>query len=518
MGILTRKNRYYFLSFLKHDFKASITVFFVALPLCLGVSLASGVPVYCGLIAGIVGGIVIPLISKSTLSVSGPAAGLTAICATAIAQLGSIELFFLAVALAGLLQVLLGIFRLGGFTHFIPSSVIRGLLAAIGIILISKQIPLLIGYNKPDFWRDELFNIVTLHHGFDQISDLFDQVSSGAMIVATVSLVFLITWKKTMARKIAFLPTSFLTVLVGSLVSFGLSYYVPTLGLNPEHFVSIPDNVLADISIPEIHHLFDSEIWSFGLIICLVATLETLLSIEAIDKMDPYNRITPQNRELVAQGTANLASGMLGGLPITSVIVRSSANAEAGARTRLAAFFHGVWLLLTVLLATAWVNQIPYSVLAVLLTRTGYNLAKPAMILAAYRQGREQFLPFIVTVGAILVTDLLIGVLIGIAYAIYFLIKHTYRAGYTLQESTVGHTKHFRIELALNVSFLNKKRFRELLDRMPAYATVEIDATNSVYIDYDILEIIQSFKPKARMRHIHLVTKAIPEVNVIELH
>lgn len=518
MRILTHKNRYYLLSFLKHDFKASVTVYFVALPLCLGVSLASGVPVYCGLISGIVGGIIIPMISKSTLSVSGPAAGLTAICATAIAQLGRIELLFLSIGLAGLMQILLGIFRLGGFTHFIPSSVIRGLLAAIGIILISKQVPLLIGYNKPDFWRDELFNILTLRHGFDQISNLYEQVSPGAIIVTTGSLVFLITWKKTMARKITFLPASFLTVLFGSVISLSLNRYAPLLGLSPEHFVTIPANVLTDIRLPEVHHLFNSDIWNFGLIICFVASLETLLSIEAIDKMDPYNRITPQNRELVAQGTANLASGILGGLPITSVIVRSSANAEAGARTKLSALFHGVWLLLTVLLATAWVNQIPYSVLAVLLIRTGYNLAKPAMILATYRQGREQFFPFIVTIGAILITDLLIGVLIGIAYAIYFLIKHTYRAGYTLHETSTGHTRHFRIELALNVSFLNKKRIRELLDSIPAYATVEIDGTDSVYIDYDILEIIQSFKPKARMRHIHLITKAIPEVNLTELH
>jgi MFS superfamily sulfate permease-like transporter len=249
-----------------------------------------------------------------------------------------------------------------------------------------------------------------------------------------------------------------------------------------------------------------------------VATLETLLSIEAIDKLDPVNRITPQNRELVAQGAGNLLAGILGGIPITSVIVRSSANAEAGAKTRLSAILHGVWLLLTVLFAARLVSHIPYCVLAVLLIRTGYNLAKPSMVAAIYRQGREQFLPFIVTVGAILFTDLLIGVIIGLAYAIYFLIKHTYRAGYLLKERHVNEKKHLRIELALNVSFLNKRRFLELLDRIPPDTVLEIDGTNSVYIDNDILEIFHDFKSKAHNRRIELSMKGIRDIETIELH
>jgi MFS superfamily sulfate permease-like transporter len=262
----------------------------------------------------------------------------------------------------------------------------------------------------------------------------------------------------------------------------------------------------------------NSEIWEVGVIICFVATLETLLSIEAIDKIDPNNRITPQNRELIAQGTGNIVAGLIGGIPITSVIVRSSANAEAGARTRLSAIFHGIWLLLTVLFAAPLVIYIPYCVLAVILIRTGYNLAKPKMIIAIYKQGREQFMPFIVTVFAILFTDLLIGVFIGIAYAIYFLIKHTYRAGYTLQERNEGHHTHYVIDLALNVSFLNKKKFGELLENIPEYSTVEINGTDSVYIDNDILEIFQNFRTKAKLRHIELVTKGIREVETIELH
>ncbi len=252
--------------------------------------------------------------------------------------------------------------------------------------------------------------------------------------------------------------------------------------------------------------------------ICFVASLETLLSVEAIDKLDPYNRITPQNRELVAQGTGNFLSGMAGGIPITAVIVRSAANAEAGARTKLSAFAHGLWLLLVVLIGVRFVNAIPYCVLAVILLRTGYNLAKPAMFTHVYRQGREQFIPFIVTIVAILLTDLLIGVLIGLVYSIYFLVKHTYRAGFVLRESRNGHINHVQVDLALNVSFLNKKKMKLMLDRIPPYSEVVINGGNSVYIDHDILEIIQDYRSKAHLRHIQLELINIPEVKTIELH
>lgn len=519
MHLLTRKNKFYFLSFLKHDFKASITVYFVALPLCLGVSLASDAPVYTGLIAGIVGGLIIPLISRSQLSVSGPAAGLTAICASAIHDFGAIELLFMAISIAGLLQILIGVFKLGGFTHLIPSAVIKGMLAAIGIILVSKQIPLLIGYDKPDFWREEFFNILTFRHGFDQVSDLMASVSPGAIVIALLAIVFLYLWKKTLAKKVTFLPTSFLTVVVGIILALLFDALIPALRLTPSQFVSIPDNVFGDFRFPDFSTVTtNTEIWKTAVVICFVATLETLLSIEAIDKLDPANRITPQNRELVAQGAGNVVAGIVGGIPITSVIVRSAANAEAGGKTKLSAFFHGVWLLLTVLFAATLVSYIPYCVLAVILIRTGFNLAKPKMIMAIYRQGKEQFMPFMVTVTAILFTDLLIGVLIGIAYALYFLVKHTYRAGYTMHETHEGHIRHFTIDLALNVSFLNKKRFRDLLDGLPEFSSVEIDGTNSVYIDTDILEIFQEFRSKAKDRHIELRMKGIPEVEIIGGH
>lgn len=519
MDRVVRKTRFLFLSFIRHDFKASITVFFVALPLCLGVSLAAGAPVYSGLIAGIIGGILVTIISRSELSVSGPAAGLTAITAAAITNLGGIEIFFLCVSIAGILQILLGVFRLGSFTHFIPSAVIKGMLAAIGIILISKQIPLLIGYDQPDFWTNELFNIITFRHGFEHISDLYHHSSLGAVFIAALTFGILIAWKKTIGKKLSFLPASFVMVLFGSLLAILFQNYLPQYALKETQFVSIPKHVFSNIQLPKINAIFTNvDIWKNAVVVCFVASLETLLSITAIDKLDPYNRVTPQNRELVAQGTGNFISGLMGGLPITAVIVRSSANAEAGAKTKLSSITHGIWLLITILFATSIMHLIPYCVLAMILIQTGYNLAKPKMIKGVFKQGREQFFPFAVTVGAILFTDLLIGVLIGIAFAIYFLIKHTYRAGFTMKEKQEGHTTHYLIRLALNVSFLNKKRLTEMLDKIPEYSIVEVVGTDSVYIDNDVLEIFHDFKTKAHTKHIELILVDIADVQTIEIH
>ena len=519
MALTSRKAKFYFLSFLKHDFKASITVFFVALPLCLGISLASGAPSYSGLLAGIIGGIVVSLISGSQLSVSGPAAGLTAIASVAITQLGGIGVFCIAVAIAGILQILLGLFKLGGFTHFIPSAVIKGMLTAIGILLISKQIPFLIGYDQADFWSNELFNIIKLNHIFSNLGNLYDHISIGAILIAGLSLMLMIAWNKTLSKKLSFLPSAFVIVLFGVILAMVFNRFIPALQLRPTLFVQLPAHFFSQFSFPDFHAIANhTEIWKTAIVICFVATLETLLSIEAIDKIDPYNRITPQNRELIAQGTGNLLSGFMGGLPITAVIVRSSANAESGAKTKLSGITHGIWLLLVVLFAVSVVNSIPYCILAVILIRTGYNLAKPKMIYGVYKQGREQFLPFIITVIAILFTDLLIGVLIGLAYSVYFLIKHTYRAGFTIKEKNTGHTQQFSIELALNVSFLNKQKLRVMLDKIPPYSIVEIIGTDSIYIDHDILEIFQEYKKKAHNKHIELILKDIPAVETIELH
>lgn len=519
ISISGRRARFYFLSFLKHDFKASITVLFVALPLCLGISRASNAPFYSGLMAGILGGIVVGIISKSHISVSGPAAGLTAICASAITELGSIEIFFLSVAVAGLMQVLLGIFKLGGFTHFIPSAVIKGMLAAIGIILISKQIPLLLGYDQADFWTKELFNIISLNTVFEHVKKIYYHSSPGAIVIALSSLLLLIAWEKIAAKKMSFIPSSFVIVIFGILMALLFKNSIPSLALQPSQFVGVPHDLFSQIKSPDYESLFlHAAIWKNALIICIVATLETLLSIEAVDKLDPYNRITPQNRELVAQGTGNFFSGLLGGLPITAVIVRSSANAEAGARTKLSGIFHGIWLLALVFLAASLLNFIPYCVLAVILIRTGYNLAKPRMIRSVYKLGREQFLPFVVTVVAVLFTDLLIGVGIGVAYAAYYIFKNTYKAGFTLQIKNEGHIKHYHFHLAINVSFINKKKLKDELENIPDYSVVHMDGTRSVYIDYDVIEVINEFKTKAHHKHIELHLQGIPDVETIGAH
>lgn len=513
-----RTTRFYFLSFLKHDLKSSVTVFFVALPLCLGISLASGAPLYSGLIAGITGGLIVTLFSKSQLSVSGPAAGLTAICAAAIERTGSVQLLFDAVMIAGACQFLLGILRLGGFTHLIPSAVIKGMLAAIGLILVFKQIPLLIGYSKADFWRQEFFNILTMDHIYSHLESIYMNTSSGAILIALIAFILLFIWKKYASPRWPFIPASFVVVLSGAFLAAAFANGIPEFSLSSSQFVHMPENLISEFRIPSLASFADPAVLKTGLVICFVATLETLLSIEAVDKLDPYNRISPQNRELMAQGTGNLVSGLLGGLPITAVIVRSSANVEAGGRTRQSAFLHGVWLLLLSVFAVSILNRIPYCVLAVILVRTGLNLAKPSMIRSVYRQGREQFLPFIMTVVAILFTDLLIGVCLGIIYAAYFILKNTYKAGYKLEIIREGHTSHYVFHLAINVSFINKKKLKDELEKIPVYSIVEIDGTRSSYIDYDVLEVINEFRLKARHKHIQLELKKIPEVEIISVH
>jgi MFS superfamily sulfate permease-like transporter len=393
------------------------------------------------------------------------------------------------------------------------------MLAAIGILLIAKQIPLLLGYDEASFWTKELFNIITFKNAFSHVKNIFEHISKGAIVIALASLALLILWKRTLAKKLPFIPTSFIVVFFGTLLAFLFHKFVPALALMPQQYVNLPSNLFADIKLPDYKAIFqNTDILKNALIICIVASLETLLSIEAVDKIDVYNRITPQNRELVAQGTGNLLSGLLGGLPITAVIVRSSANAEAGARTKLSAIFHGIWLLVLVFFTAVLLNMIPYCVLAVILIRTGYNLAKPRMIVSVYKLGREQFLPFIVTIVAMLFTDLLVGVGIGIAYSCYFIFKNTYKAGYTLETKTEGHIRHYYFKLAINVSFINKKRIKDELEKIPNYSVVYIEGEHSVYVDYDVVEIFNEFKTKAKHKHIELHLSGIPEVDTISAH
>ncbi len=519
MDISKRKAKYYYLTFMKYDFRASITVFFVALPLCLGISLASGAPLFSGLIAGIIGGILVASLSGSQLSVSGPAAGLTAICAAAILELGNLEFFFLAVALAGIFQIILGVLKLGGFTHFIPSAVIKGMLAAIGILLIAKQLPFVFGYDQAFFWSKDFFNIFTFENAFSQMGTLYSKLSWGAMIISVFSLGVLIAWKKYIAKHLALIPTSFVMVILGSAAAFGLNYFFPAIALKPSQYVSIQADLFTNIHLPNPSAIVsNSLIFKTAIMICLVASIETLLSIEASDKIDPFHRTTPQNRELIAQGVGNFVSGLLGGLPITSVIVRSSANAEAGAHTKLSGIFHGIWLLLMILFATLFLNMIPYCVLAILLVRTGYNLAKPQMLKAVYKLGREQFFPFLFTIVSILLTDLLIGVIIGISYASYFIIKHTYRAGFISEKKMINDKETHYITLANNCSFINKKKIKDELNNLSDNSIIIIDGSHCVYIDYDIIEVINEFKSNAELKDIKLHLKNIPEIATLKAH
>lgn len=507
----TRRRKLAMLTFLRHDFKASVAVFFVALPLCLGISLASGTPLQSGLIAGVVGGVVVPLISKSSLSVSGPAAGLTSICAVAISKLGTIELFFVAVALAGVLQSVVGMLRLGGFTHLIPSSVVKGMLTAIGITLILKQLPFLFGYSQ-DFGKEIVDGIIRWKSDSAVFLRPENKPSLGVLIVVAATFLVHKMWNPTVGKLLTFLPRTFGAVIVGSVVAHAVGVFVPALALRPEHFAFIPAVDLFRFSVPDLSQVLGNyELLKTAIIICLISSLETLLSIEAVDNLDPYHRLTPQNRELVAQGTANFASGVLGGIPITAVIVRSAANVEAGARSKLSSLLHGIWLLLTVAVGAFFVGHIPNGVLAVILIQTGYSLARPSTMSVMVRAGREQFVPFVITVLAILFTDLLVGVGIGIVFAIYYLIKHTYRAGFTFNTHREGHIQYFQIVLALNVTFLNKRRILETLEEIPQYSVVEIDGTHSVYIDTDVLGVFHSFKAKALSRHIALTMRGIPE-------
>ncbi|HMX05885.1 MAG TPA: solute carrier family 23 protein, partial [Chitinophagales bacterium] len=347
---------------------------------------------------------------------------------------------------------------------------------------------------------------------------VINHTSAGAIIIAAICVGIIIVWNK-LSKKPSSVPQAFIIVIIGSSVAAIFKAYMPTLALHDGQFVRIPSHVISQITIPDPQLLFsDSVIWRNAVIICFVATLETLLSITAIDKLDNKNRITPQNRELVAQGFANFISGMVGGLPITAVIVRSSANVQAGAQSKWSAVLHGVWLLIAILFGVYLLDFISYCVLAVILIQTGYSLAKPHIFKSVYRQGNEQFMPFIVTFFAILFTDLLIGVGIGISYAIYFLIKHTYRAGYSLQVIHHGHTTVYKIELALNVSFMNKKRILDMLESIPSYSEVEINGVDSVYIDRDVLEVIQEYRSKAKSRHIQLTTFGIAEVETLVAH
>lgn len=484
---------------LKSDIPASIVVFFVALPLCLGIALASGAPLFSGLIAGIVGGIVVGAFSGSAIGVSGPAAGLAAIVLVAISTLGGFENFLLAVVLGGIIQVAFGVLKAGVIGYYFPSSVIKGMLTGIGIIIVIKQIPYFFGYDKT----------LAANASF---TEMFNYISPGATLVACVGLAILIIWNVWLSK----LHKVF-QIVQGPLVAVavGIIYYImtkdnTTWSIDQSMLVSVPtpedlSSFLGQFSSPNFDQITNPQIWVTAFTIALVASLETLLCVEATDKLDPRKRVTPTNRELIAQGSGNIISGLIGGLPITQVIVRSSANIQSGGRTKASAIIHGFLLLISVLIIPTLLNKIPLAVLAAVLFIVGYKLAKPALFVTIYKQGWKQFIPFIVTVLGIIFTDLLVGIGLGLAVGIIVILIKSYQNSHFLHiEDKSNGAQKLKMTLAEEVTFINKGAILNELEHISADSKLEIDVRKTRFLDYDIIEILDDFSLKAKNRNINI--------------
>lgn len=496
---------------LKSDFPAGLVVFLVALPLCMGIALASGAPLFSGIIAGIVGGTVVGILSGSSVSVSGPAAGLTVIVLAAIEQLEVFEVFLLAVFISGILQLLLGVFKAGFISHYVPSSVIKGMLAAIGLILILKQIPHALGYDQ-----DYIGNINFLQHGggntFSEIANALNYISPGTVIICFISLMILGIWDRPALKNKTFfklVPGALIAVLTGIFLNLIYQNFFPGFSLSGDHLVQLPvaesaAGFLDQISMPDWKAISNPEIYVIAITITIVSSLETLLNIEATDKIDPFKRITSTDRELKAQGIGNMVSGLIGGLPVTSVIVRSSTNIAAGSKSKMSAIIHGFLLILTVAFIPGLLNMIPLACLAAVLFMVGYKLAKVSLFRQMYQRGWNQFLPFVVTVLAILFTDLLQGVAIGMVVAIFFILRNNYKSPYTFHDEPHEKDHKYVIKLSEEVSFLNKGSVQLTLRNIPEDSHVTIDGTKSIYIDHDVMEIINNFKETARLKNIEL--------------
>tara|TARA_R110002051_G_scaffold71624_5_gene129425 strand:+ start:64529 stop:66121 length:1593 start_codon:yes stop_codon:yes gene_type:complete len=496
---------------IKSDIPASIVVFFVALPLCLGIALASGAPLFSGLIAGIIGGIFVGGLSGSKIGVSGPAAGLAAIVLTAIGALGGYQNFLLAVVLGGIIQIIFGILKAGVIGYYFPSSVIKGMLTGIGIIIILKQIPHFFGYD-PDPEGDWAFFQVDGKNTFTEILDTLNNISPGATLVAVIGLSILLLWDKVLSKK-----GKIFQLVQGPLVAVavGILYFVLTkdsevFSISSDHLVSVPvpedaASFLGQFSFPNFSAITNPQIWITAFTIALVASLETLLCVEATDKLDPHKNVTPTNRELLAQGAGNIVSGMIGGLPITQVIVRSSANIQSGGRSKLSAIIHGFLLLISVILIPTLLNMIPLSVLAAILFIVGYKLAKPALFLKMYKLGWKQSIPFFVTVLGIIFTDLLIGISLGLAVGIVVILLKSYQNSHFLHIEDNSNGKHrIKMTLAEEVTFFNKGAILKELDSLPKDTYLEINILNTRYLDNDIIEILEDFSLKAKERNIDI--------------
>lgn len=490
-----------FLASLKTDFASGLVVFLVALPLCLGIALASGAPPLSGIIAGVIGGVVIGSLSNSNISVSGPAAGLIAIVLDALGKFGAFEIFLLAVFLAGVMQVILGFLKAGSISNYIPSNVIEGMLAGIGVIIIINQLEHAFGYDKKsgDAGEESLFRLDG-GNPFSDIPDMIQRIEPGAVIITAVSLLILISWDKIpFLKQLRLLPAALFAVAMGILINALFISSGSTLQLSAEHLVSLPvPNSFEDVSgflrLPDFTAYTDPQVWIVAATITVVASVETLLCIEASDRMDPQRRYTDTNRELKAQGIGNMLSGLIGGLPITSVVVRSSANANAGAKSKMSTIIHGMLLLVCVLAIPVVLNRIPLATLAAVLIMVGYKLAKPATLLHFWKRGKYQFIPFIATLLAVVFTDLLKGVALGIIISVIFILRGNMKRAYNFRKDEYQDGDVIHIDLAQEVSFLNKSAIKTTLSEIPENSQVIIDASDTVYISHDVLDLIKEFK------------------------
>lgn len=511
---------------LKYDLPAGLVVFLVALPLCLGIALASGAPLISGIIAGVIGGLIVGPLSGSMLSVSGPAAGLTVIVLNSVEELGSFEAFLAAVVLAGVFQLVLGLLRAGFVSYYFPSNVIKGMLAGIGVILILKQMPHALGYDE-----SSMASVAFAERSENTFTELylaFRYLRPGALFLSVLAVGLLLLWDRPFIKNHSFLrylPGPLVVVVLTTGLHEAFLQWYPQWALTANHLVNIPalvgpgadyQQLTPDWSLWQL-----PAFWGVAATIAVVASLETLLSLEAADKLDPWKRVSPPNRELLAQGTGNILSGFLGGLPLTAVIVRSSANVTAGARTRISAIAHGLYMGAFVLLAPDLLNRIPLAGLASILLVIGYKLSTIGLYRGMYRLGWSQFLPFAATVLAIVFTDLLTGIGIGLVIALYFILRNNYRNAFLLhKEALPGKEGRFayRLELSQEVSYLNKGAIARFLREIPAYSQVHIDGSQCLHIDYDVLEVIEAFHQNAPSRYIELQLTGIPQVQLVNNH
>jgi MFS superfamily sulfate permease-like transporter len=503
----------------RDDLPASLVVFLVALPLCLGIAVASGAPPLSGIVAGVVGGIVVGIASGSHLMVSGPAAGLTAIVIAGIQQAGSFPRFLPAVVLGGVLQVVLGAARGGVIGYYFPSAVIKGMLAAIGLTLILKQIPHAVGYDR-DFEGDFAYAEAGGENTFSAIVHAFERVQPAAIAVALLGLAVLVVWPRTPLRRVKLLPGPLAVVALGVGLNEVLRVAAPALAIRDTHLVSLPTNpsqLLAQFASPDWSVIGEPTTWMLGATIGIVASLESLLSLEATNKLDPLKRDAPANRELIAQGVGNVTSGLLGGLPVTGVIVRSSANIDSGARTRLSGIAHGVLLAAAVVALPALLNRIPLAALAAVLLYTGYKLAAPALWSAAWRVGPAHFAPFAVTIVAVLFTDLLRGIAVGTVVGLLFILGQHLRQPVLKRVSPDGAVLT-RFELPDQVTFLSKASLARALEEIPPGSRVEIDGRGTRRFDYDAVEELLAFRETARERDIDYRLVGVPEVATTPAH